>query len=198
MGAGNSRSGYPDPPGPGRLRRQRAASHRAPRDTRGFATSRGWPRPGRAGSGGAGAGGSSGGGGPGGRARLKGGGGGAGAALWSGRVGLGLWDLVAAQVGWFRGVEPVGSPQTLVEWSGVGGGRGLSPARRRAGVVPRWGVPLITFLLSPGAKMGCFTFIKVMMILFNLAIFVSAPQLMSLPGGGGQPGSPAGCPRKLG
>lgn len=64
--------------------------------------------------------------------------------------------------------------------------------------MPRWGVPLITFLLSPGAKMGCFTFIKVMMILFNLAIFVSAPQLMSLPGGGGQPGSPAGCPRKLG
>lgn len=51
--------------------------------------------------------------------------------------------------------------------------------------MPRWGVPLITFLLSPGAKMGCFTFIKVMMILFNLAIFVSAPQLMSLPGGGG-------------
>lgn len=29
--------------------------------------------------------------------------------------------------------------------------------------------------------MGCFTFIKVMMILFNLAIFVSAPQLLSLP-----------------
>lgn len=29
-------------------------------------------------------------------------------------------------------------------------------------------------LLSPGAKMGFFTFIKVMMILFNLAIFVSA------------------------
>lgn len=28
-------------------------------------------------------------------------------------------------------------------------------------------------LLSPGANMGCFTFIKVMMILFNLAIFVS-------------------------
>lgn len=30
--------------------------------------------------------------------------------------------------------------------------------------------------------MGCFTFIKVMMILFNLAIFVSAPQLLSLVG----------------
>lgn len=29
-------------------------------------------------------------------------------------------------------------------------------------------------LLSPGANMGCFTFIKVMMILFNLIIFVSA------------------------
>ncbi|NXP03625.1 TSN1 protein, partial [Thinocorus orbignyianus] len=31
--------------------------------------------------------------------------------------------------------------------------------------------------LSPGAKMGCFTFIKVMMILFNLAIFVSVVAL---------------------
>lgn len=31
--------------------------------------------------------------------------------------------------------------------------------------------------------MGCFTFIKVMMIIFNLAIFVSAVQLLSVPGG---------------
>lgn len=45
--------------------------------------------------------------------------------------------------------------------------------------------------------MGCFTFIKVMMILFNLAIFVSAPRLLSLhreP----EPCSPPRCPGKLG
>ncbi|NXJ64049.1 TSN1 protein, partial [Rostratula benghalensis] len=34
--------------------------------------------------------------------------------------------------------------------------------------------------LSPGAKMGCFTFIKVMMILFNLAIFLSGGTLMGV------------------
>ncbi|NXK19943.1 TSN1 protein, partial [Arenaria interpres] len=34
--------------------------------------------------------------------------------------------------------------------------------------------------LSPGAKMGCFTFIKVMMILFNLAIFLSGGALMGV------------------
>lgn len=36
--------------------------------------------------------------------------------------------------------------------------------------------------------MGCFTFIKVMMILFNLAIFVSAPRQLGCAGGG--PGEP--------
>ncbi|NWX63205.1 TSN1 protein, partial [Promerops cafer] len=34
--------------------------------------------------------------------------------------------------------------------------------------------------LSPGAKMGCFTFIKVMMILFNLAIFLSGGTLLGV------------------
>ncbi|NXN72249.1 TSN1 protein, partial [Himantopus himantopus] len=34
--------------------------------------------------------------------------------------------------------------------------------------------------LSPGAKMGCFTFIKVMMILFNLAIFLSGATLLGV------------------
>ncbi|NXB03758.1 TSN1 protein, partial [Cnemophilus loriae] len=34
--------------------------------------------------------------------------------------------------------------------------------------------------LSPGAKMGCFTFIKVMMILFNLAIFLSGGALLGV------------------
>lgn len=63
--------------------------------------------------------------------------------------------------------------------------------------MPGWGLPLITCLLSPGEKMGCFTFIKVMMILFNLAIFVSALPWLSLPGGP-EPGSPLLCPGKLG
>lgn len=43
--------------------------------------------------------------------------------------------------------------------------------------------------------MGCFTFIKVMMILFNLAIFVSAAQLLSVPGGS-EPGSLPRLPRE--
>ncbi|NWH70916.1 TSN1 protein, partial [Piaya cayana] len=34
--------------------------------------------------------------------------------------------------------------------------------------------------LSPGAKMGCFTFIKVMMILFNLAIFLGGGTLLGV------------------
>ncbi|NXQ53204.1 TSN1 protein, partial [Anthoscopus minutus] len=34
--------------------------------------------------------------------------------------------------------------------------------------------------LSPGAKMGCFTFVKVMMILFNLAIFLSGGTLLGV------------------
>ncbi|NXC44482.1 TSN1 protein, partial [Penelope pileata] len=34
--------------------------------------------------------------------------------------------------------------------------------------------------LSPGAKMGCFTFIKVMMILFNLTIFLSGGTLLGI------------------
>ncbi|NXU85051.1 TSN1 protein, partial [Xiphorhynchus elegans] len=34
--------------------------------------------------------------------------------------------------------------------------------------------------LSPGTKMGCFTFIKVMMILFNLAIFLSGGTLLGV------------------
>ncbi|NXI32859.1 TSN1 protein, partial [Sterrhoptilus dennistouni] len=34
--------------------------------------------------------------------------------------------------------------------------------------------------LSPGAKMGCFTFIKVMMILFNLVIFLSGGTLLGV------------------
>ncbi|NXL14863.1 TSN1 protein, partial [Setophaga kirtlandii] len=34
--------------------------------------------------------------------------------------------------------------------------------------------------LFPGAKMGCFTFIKVMMILFNLAIFLSGGTLLGV------------------
>ncbi|NXH62001.1 TSN1 protein, partial [Rhabdornis inornatus] len=34
--------------------------------------------------------------------------------------------------------------------------------------------------LSPGAKMGCFTFIKVMMILFNLAIFLGGGALLGV------------------
>ncbi|NWH99130.1 TSN1 protein, partial [Tichodroma muraria] len=34
--------------------------------------------------------------------------------------------------------------------------------------------------LSPGAKMGCFTFIKVMMILFNLAIFLCGGTLLGV------------------
>ncbi|NXG53907.1 TSN1 protein, partial [Psilopogon haemacephalus] len=33
---------------------------------------------------------------------------------------------------------------------------------------------------SPGAKMGCFTFIKVMMILFNLAIFLGGGTLLGV------------------
>ncbi|NXG21137.1 TSN1 protein, partial [Grallaria varia] len=34
--------------------------------------------------------------------------------------------------------------------------------------------------LSPGAEMGCFTFIKVMMILFNLAIFLAGGTLLGV------------------
>ncbi|NXF30609.1 TSN1 protein, partial [Nyctibius bracteatus] len=34
--------------------------------------------------------------------------------------------------------------------------------------------------LSPGARMGCFTFIKVMMILFNLAIFLGGGTLLGV------------------
>ncbi|NWU92082.1 TSN1 protein, partial [Upupa epops] len=34
--------------------------------------------------------------------------------------------------------------------------------------------------LSPGARMGCFTFIKVMMILFNLAIFLGGGALLGV------------------